>query len=384
MSILERGGCGLYSRELIRGILGAENNIGTSLAVPESVYESIGHVKDITLNEDIIAHTVVPKGTIAPILPGSIWHYLTLPAWEKQQGFDIFHDPAQIGGFTHQSPSKKILTLHDLSALTHPDVHPKERVLKHKYLLPKIIANTDLVVVPSNATGFDVAEILGVDMERIKVIHPGCDHLKDKRKGEFSILKRKMGIDSPDPFILLTVSTLEPRKNIEVIVDAFELLCGLDGDKDDIFLVIVGEWGWKIEELKKRISRSPFRKNIVNIGRVDDETLVTLYEGSSVFACMSKKEGFGLPPLEAQFFGLPTVISSDRALMEVSGEEALLVEYEEDKKRMAEDLLEHLVNIRTKPELRKEMSSRGKRNAARYTWSRFTENLIRTYKNVLS
>lgn|GEM_PF-3093258 len=382
MNILDRGGCGLYTRELIRGVLEADG-IRASLSIPESKFRSIGQVKDIRINEDIIAHTVIPKETKLSLFPESFWHYLTLPAWERRQEFDIFHDPAQIGGFTLRSPSKKILTVHDLSPLTHPDVHPKERVLKHKYLLPQIISNTDLVVVPSNATGRDVAEILGTDENRIMTIHLGCDHLKDERKADFSMLKKKMGMDSPNPFILLTVSTLEPRKNIEVIVDAFEMLCTLDVEKDDFYLVIVGDWGWKNEELEKRIARSPFLKNIVITGRIKDDALVTLYEKSSVFACMSIKEGFGLPPLEAQFFGLPTVISSDEALMEVSGRGALLVKSDDNKKKMAEDLLNNIMNIRTKPELRKEMIDKGKRNAAKYTWRKFTQNIIQAYDSVL-
>ena len=383
MSIMERGGCGLYARELIRGLLETKTSELSNLAVPRKVYNSIGNVKDIRFNKEMMASMAVPEELITSKFQGSFWHYLTLPLWEKKQGFDIFHDPAQIGGFTLRSSSKKILTIHDLSPLTHPALHPKERVLKHKYLLPRIISNTDLIVVPSNSTKVEVAELLDVDTERIMTIYPGCDHLKSETKIDFSLWKNNIGISSPEPFIILTVSTLESRKNIGVIVDAFDKMCCEDLGKDDIYLVIVGEWGYNGKELKNRIRVSPFRKNIIITGRIDDGTLAALYGGSSVFACMSLKEGFGLPPMEAQFFGLPTIISSDRALMEISGEGALVVKLEEGNERMAEELSTHFINIRTIPDLRKEMSGSAQRNASKYKWSSFTQNIMRAYRSVL-
>ena len=339
--------------------------------------------KDIPEKDEILKRVVNPGGKKSLLFPLSFWHYRILPRWERDRKFDIFHDPDQIGCFFYGSDSGKVLTIHDLSALTHPETHPLERVKKHRYLLRKVLENTDKIVVPSRSTAEDVEEVLDVERDRIVTVYPGCDHLGGVKPISRSILFSKIGISQDDPFIILTVSTIEPRKEIPVIVEAFEMLSGASHDPARIYLVIVGERGWKSGGIVESIRKSPCRKNIIETGRVDNKVLVGLYENSSVFVCMSRKEGFGFPPLEAQYHGLPTVISKDRALQEISGEGSVSVDHGKKRDEVARNLSEAILSIRSSDELRMNLSEKGRINSGKYTVERFVRGIVEVYKGLI-
>ena len=339
--------------------------------------------KRFAMKNEILMRAVTPGGTFSRFIPLSFWHYRILPKWERYQEFDIFHDPDQIGCFFGNSNSRKVLTIHDLSPLMHPETHPLERVEKHRFILPKVLKRTDIIVVPSKTTADDVREILGIQREKVIPVYPGSDHLQSVAAPAKSKLLTNMGILRNDPFVILTVSTLEPRKNIEIIIEAFELICDNSESPNEIYLVIVGGRGWKSGGVVKRIRASPFRKNIIETGGVSDGILVGLYKNSSVFVCMSRKEGFGFPPLEAQYFGLPTVISRDRALLEVSGEGAMSVEKGKDKKETVQRLSRIIIKIRASEELQKSLSGKGRINASKYNTKKFTDGIVDIYENLM-
>ena len=419
MNLIPRNGCGLYSRQLTSGLLEEGREVELHLAMPPKKPWSCKHSMDdldkfngigpsglplrsgaptahlsprkqnvsygLRFREHCQAAKIVtPGGLGAGLFPSSFWHYRTLPTWERNREYDIFHDPNQIGCFFHDSPSAKILTVHDLSPMIHPRMHPRERVRKHRTILPIIMKNTELVVVPSNATGNDVHELLSVERDRIRTIYPGCDHLKEAVPEEFSKVKKRMEILSERPFIILSVSVLEPRKNVDLLIDAFDLFCTKVKDPEDMFLVIVGECGWKYGRILKRISSSRFRNNIIRAGGVSEGVLVSLYRNSDVFVYISQKEGFGFPPLEAQYFGLPAIISSDNALREVSGGGTVVIGLDNERQRTAQNLCECLMEMRASPDYRKEFSVKGKRNARKYTTKKFANNMRRAYRDVLS
>ena len=381
MNLDQRNGCGLYLRQLAHGLLKEDRENELDLAVPRKISWLR---KQSKVDLDGLSGIVVPGGIGAGLLPSSVWHYRTLPSWEKDMEYDIFHDPNQIGCFIHDSPSAKILTIHDLSPLTHPGTHPRERVRKHADILPVILKNTDLVVVPSDATGNDVHKLLSVQRDRIRTVYPGCDHLKDVIPEEFSKIGKKMKILSDKPFMILAVSVLEPRKNIDILVDAFDMLCEKVKDPKDMYLVVVGECGWKYRSVLKRMRSSRFRNNIIKAGGVSDNVLVGLYRNSDVFVYVSQKEGFGFPPLEAQYFGLPAIISSDDALREVSGGGAVVIENDANRRKMTESLCGVLKEMRASRSYRKEFSEKGKSNARKYTTKRFAGSMLRVYREALS
>src|SRR5918992_5407382 len=227
------------------------------------------------------------------------WSRLGKPPLERVVGaFDVFHYsdwmyPAQAGGV-------RATTIHDLVPLRFPDwVTPKTRAM-HGAKYADVARTADLVLVNSEFTGRDVIERLGVPAERVKVAHPGVKEVF-RPDGERADLGR--------PYVL-TVATLEPRKNLATLVEAHRLLGG------DVLLAVAGGTGWGDQpEL-----RGP---NVVRLGFVSDPELARLYRGAAAAVYPSRFEGFGIPIIEAMACGVAVVASSHESMDEAAGHAAV-------------------------------------------------------------
>jgi glycosyltransferase involved in cell wall biosynthesis len=195
----------------------------------------------------------------------------------------------------------------------------------------------DVVFVNSAYTGRDAVERLGLDERRIRVAHPGVDPVFTA-EGEASNLGR--------PYVL-TVATLEPRKNLGTLADAFRLMHG-----DDLALAVVGGDGWGAQPKLDA-------PNVIRLGRVDDAELARLYRGAAVVAYPSRFEGFGMPIVEAMACGAPVVASSHPSMDEASGDVAL---------RADPDYPESFVAELRQALRRDDLRARGIEHARRFTW----------------
>jgi glycosyltransferase involved in cell wall biosynthesis len=239
-----------------------------------------------------------------PVVPAAhalrtAWSRIGRPAVERVTGeLDVFH----FGDWWYppQRHGLRSTMIHDLVPLHHPEwVHSRtERMHSAKY---EHAANAcDVVVVNSRFTGDDVAETLGVPRERIHVAYPGVEP-GFTPSGEAADLGR--------PYIL-TVATLEPRKNLATLIDAHSRL------QAELALAVSGAAGW---------GRQPALDGdgIVRLGYTPPESLPRLYRGASVVVYPSLFEGFGMPVLEAMACGVPVVASSHPSLDEVCGDAAV-------------------------------------------------------------
>ena len=217
------------------------------------------------------------------------------PAAERLIGrFDVLHFsdwmyPPQRGGV-------RATTIHDLVPLHHPEwTTPRTRSM-HGRKYRNAAETCDVVFVNSEFTGRDVIETLGVSAERVRVARPAAKEV---------FRPDGPAADLGAPYIL-TVATLEPRKNLQTLVEAHRLLGG------DILLAVVGAEGWGEQPLldDPRIRR---------LGYVSDEELARLYRGAAVAVYPSRFEGFGIPVIEAMACGVPVVVSSHESLDEASG-----------------------------------------------------------------
>jgi glycosyltransferase involved in cell wall biosynthesis len=233
------------------------------------------------------------------------WSALGRPAAERVLGgFDVLHFSDWM--YPPQGAGVRATTIHDLVPLHHPEWTTGRTRAMHGRKYRNAAATCDVVFVNSAYTGRDVTRTLGVPEERIRVAHPAPKSVY-RADGPAA--------DLGAPYIL-TVATLEPRKNLQVLVDAHRLL------GDELELAVVGAEGWGEQPLLDgpRIKR---------LGYVSDEELARLYRGAVSVAYPSRFEGFGIPVIEAMACGVPVVASSHESLDEASGDAAVRADPED-------------------------------------------------------
>ena len=288
---------------------------------------------------------------------------------------DLFHSPDFVLPPVRQTPA--VLTVHDLSFLRTP-----EHFLRgfRKYLevaVSRGIVRSSHILADSHSTRRDLIELMGVAPEKITVIYPGVEaRFTEIRDSNFlaSVAKR---YKLPARFIL-GLGTLQPRKNFDGLIDAFEKLIGQESgsqDLSDLQLVICGSPGWMYEGTLEKAKRCGLAGRIHFPGFVRDEDLPALYSLAAVFAFPSWYEGFGLPVLEAQACGTPVVAANNSSLPEVAGDAGLLVDAND-----SEALAQAIFALLSDEQLRGTLISAGKSQARRFTWKHAAESLLNTYE----
>ncbi len=250
----------------------------------------------------------------------------------------------------------RVITFHDLSFLHHPYFFSRRQRFWHwlQNIRGQAEAASHLIAV-SEFTKSDLMEFLGIPSEKISVIYPGISDIFQNSLTHQSINS------STRPYILY-LGTVEPRKNVQLIIRAFNLLKEKSAFRD-WQLVIAGRLGWLYQEVLREARRSLFSSDIIFRGAVGSEERVSLYNLAEVFIYPSFFEGFGFPPLEAQASGCPAIVSDRTSLPEVLGASALYV-----NPWKAGELAESVENLVMNTALKNRLVADGLINAARFRW----------------
>ncbi|HBY45170.1 MAG TPA: glycosyltransferase family 1 protein [Chloroflexi bacterium] len=252
-------------------------------------------------------------------------------------------------------PRASIATIHDLGYLHEPEAHDQaSRLMLDRTTRWNGRVASRLIAV-SATTRDDLIRHYGVWPGKIAVVHSGIDHQRFRRHDPSATLSHA-GITRP---YLLFLSTVQPRKNVVRLVEAFEQL-----DNHDLHLVIGGRSGWMSDPIERRLKQSPRSDRIVRLGYVPDELVPALYAGAAAFVHPALYEGFGLGILEAMASGAPVVTSNIASMPEVSGDAAILVD-PHDVRSIRDGILAAL-----DPANRVDLVERGARRAAGFTWER--------------
>lgn len=275
------------------------------------------------------------------------------------------------GILPHCGGTPTVLTIQDVTFLSHPEVHSRLSRFHLRRMVPRACRRAGLVVVPSRATAEELRLRCGVDSAKIRVVHDGYDDARftpDPQPGDAAVLERH-GIDGP---FVLFVGTIEPRKNLVRLLEAFAQLHreGLPHR-----LALAGELGWGYRPVIERLASADLKGGILRLGRVADADLPALYRGAAAFVYPSLFEGFGLPVLEAMACGAPVITSNVSSLPEVAGEAALTVP-PDDVAALAAALRAVLRN----GALARRLRVAGPIRAASFTWRETARGVAEVYR----
>ena len=294
------------------------------------------------------------------------WLPLGLPARARRAGLDVLHCP---GPNVPLRPGRVplVVTVQDVLAWAHPEWMGRANVAQHRLVLERALPRAAAVLTPSAFTRAALLARGGLDPERVHVAPLGVEsHFAPAPEGVPGA-----GGDGPAPY-LLAVGTLQPRKNLEAALAAFERAAdaGLGHE-----LVVVGARGWRDHAVVARVRGSRHARRIRLAGFVDDDELVKLYRGADALLFPSRHEGFGLPALEAMACGTPVVAAEAGALPEVVGEAGVLIDPDDH-----DALANVLLNLLGDGDRRAALRAAGLRRAAAFTWAACAERTVSAYR----
>ncbi len=301
-----------------------------------------------------------------------LWTHLRL-SWEMaHRPPDLLFVPAHVLPIVH--PRRSVVTIHDLGYLYYPQAH---RLLDRLYLDLSTRYNARAathLIADSSATERDLIERYGTNPDKITVIYPGYDNTvfqPTRDKEVIKAVKARHGIAGD---YILFVGTLQPRKNLARLIEAFS---NLQYPISNIQLLISGKKGWLYEEIFRRVEELGLEERVVFTDYVPEGDLPALLSGARLFVFPSLYEGFGMPVLEAMACGTPVVCSNTSSLPEVVGDAALLV----DPLDVGE-LAAALARVLDDAELRTELIQRGFEQAKGLSWEKCARETLDVLESV--
>ena len=288
---------------------------------------------------------------------------------------DVFYMP-HFAYNALSSESYKIMTVHDLSFLRYPEFFSLKNNIWHKLVeIKKTLKTFDKIIAISENTKNDLMELLDIPENKIEVIYSGIseDYRKiDKDSAESIIVREKYKL--PRKFIL-SLGTIEPRKNIDSLIKAFDNFS--TKSNDNYYLVIAGGIGWKYKKVLREYNNARNKKKIIFLGYVDGEDKNILYSLSDLFIFPSYYEGFGFPPLEAMKAEVPVIASANSSMLEILNDAAYLIDPYD-----INDLSNGMFEILNNSELKKTLAQRGVENSTKFSWQKASNAYISIFNNV--
>lgn len=262
--------------------------------------------------------------------------------------------------------ARVVVTVHDVTFIRFPELCTPD-TLRYRELLARAIARGAVVHTPSQFVAAEVRDAFAIEPDRVVSIPSGVPPVTG---GDAARGRALIGADR----YVLALGTIEPRKNLTTLVDAFAIATRSD---PELHLVLAGPPGWDANRVETAIAASPARDRIHRLGFVSGRDRADLLSGAAVFAYPSLYEGFGFPPLEAMQCGVPVVASTAGSLPEVLGDAASLVSPADP-----ELLAQEVARLSANSTERDELIARGHRQVARYSWVTTVDKLLHLYRSL--
>ena len=363
-ALRERSGVGEYVFQLARALLTAYPPGTTDSPLDLTLFSSSW--KDRVQADEAIAGARLVDRRVPVAVLNAAWHRLEWPPAETLTGagFDVAHSPHPL--LLPSRSAAHVVTIHDLYFLSHPERSLAEVRRDYPALARKHAHRADRIVVPSQATATEVQRQLAIPADRISV----CPHGRPAWAARTT---------APRTGYVLFFGTLEPRKNVGALLDAYERLLdssvGPHNEETLPALVLAGNATDASGPWLDRIARPPLQGIVRHIGYVDPARRREMYEGARLLVLPSFDEGFGLPVLEAMTVGVPVVAANRGALPEVLGDAGLLVDPEDP-----DQLAAAIRRILTDEALAAACASKGVLRSRRFDWQYTARDVYAAYQ----
>jgi len=307
------------------------------------------------------------------------WEQMGLPRAAK--GLDVLHGPVNVVPLLMKIP--RVVTIHDLAFLIYSDKHLPS---KRRYLttMTRLSArHSAYVIADSNATRNDCIRLLRMPADKVITIplaadadYRSLDNVSERN--ELADFRVKKGLTEP---YFLYLGTLEPRKNIPLLIEAYAQLHWQWGNRPGSppRLVLAGPKGWMFDQIFTRVKELNLESHVLFPGFLSREEIVYWFNGALGFVYLSAFEGFGLPPLQAMQCGVPVIVNNSSSLPEVVGNAGLLV-----NANQSQEVTDALLNVATDADLRVELSEAGIERAKLFSWERTAQRTLEVYQKAVS
>ncbi len=355
--------------------------LGARTGVGEVVAGLLGALAERSDVEPVAyAVTWAGRGELAAVVPPSVpvatrpfparlvrelWQRFPEPGIERWTGkVDVVH------ALNFVAPPARvpvIAMVHDLTFVRFPELCTPD-TLRYTGAIQRALDRGAHLHVPSDFIGAEAREEFHLPADRVTRIYSG---LAPTQGGDADAGRRRAGAER----FVLALGTIEPRKNLPMLVAAFDAIAGAD---PEIRLVVVGPDGWGTDAFTEAVARARHRRRVHRLGWVDERGRRDLLAGASVFAYPSIYEGFGLPPLEAMAAGTPVVAARAGAIPEIVGDAAILVDPDDVDALSAalQELLDDATRVAR-------LVALGTERAARFTWERAAAEAVALYGSLL-
>ena len=360
-ALRERTGIGEYTHELVRALSGSIEAPKLDLAVFSSSWKDRLTIREPGLERVTQIDRRWPVRAL-----NFAWHRAGRPAVESMTGlaFDVVHSITPM--LIPARDAAQVITIADLSFLADPAWTRAEVRRDYPALVHDHARRADAVVVMSEHVGAEVRRVLDVDARKIAVISPGAPPWTPRAA-------------APANGYILFMGTLEPRKNIGVLLDAYEsFTLRASARQPAPELVLAGKATGAAKAWLARIACAPLAGKVRHLGYVDNADRRALYEGASVLVVPSLDEGFGLPVLEAMTLGVPVVVSNRGSLPEVLGDAGLIVDAGD-----ADALGRAIERIVSDTAFASTCTAKGIERSRHYRWDRAAEQTYALYERAI-
>ena len=346
-------GVGHYTFELAKGL---------ALASPTDQLEIVSPFPFLPFDSgQDVPNTLPPNLLPTQVKPNLLernWWTVGLPRYIRRRSFDLFHGTNFHIPFWQVCPT--VLTIHDLSAFLYPETHEARSVRRARRRLPPMARTATQIVTHSESVRHEVAEHLRVSREKIVAIPAAARSIfRPLPPSQTAEIRKRLDVE--DEF-LLYVGTIEPRKNLVVLLNAYREIIDTAGLHPQ--LVIAGRKGWLTDELFGRLRDLGIEDRVHFTGYLPDNDLCALYSSCRIFIYPSMYEGFGLPPLEAMACGAAVIASSTPSIAEVVADAACLVMPDE-----VNALAHAIITLLRDENERRRLSIAGVKRALQFSWN---------------